>query len=439
MNRWENITFFYSFVRTDNDSELTWVGDQKTGYQQGHYFRTAGTTKGLDGVSSIVGTYMSKNVADVLDAIGVYSGEANVNGRMIYCRYETLCDEAGEIVGAVVVGRSIEEMNDIVNKQSIRSFILQIVILAMISLGLGVIVSSLLSGLEKIKDYLRRIGEGTFPAEPLRVATGDELEQVSDSVNGMVDSLKEKERIGAELSVATDIQANMLPRIFPPFPEHGEFDLYATMDPAREVGGDFYDFFLLDESHLAVVIADVSGKGVPAALFMVIAKTLIKNQAQMGNSPAEVFTKVNQLLCEGNETGLFVTAWMAILDTKTGTLSFSNAGHNPPMLLHEGEFTFLRSKPGLVLAGMEGIRYRQQELKLSPGDKLFLYTDGVTEATDADETLYGEARLSAYLNAHREQSPQMLLAGLRKDMDTFVGEAEQFDDITMLLLEYRGQ
>ena len=247
----------------------------------------------------------------------------------------------------------------------------------------------------------------------------------------------EKERINAELTLASSIQAHMLPSIIPPFPDHDEIEIYATMTPAKEVGGDFYDFYMIDDKHLAVVIADVSGKGVPAALFMVIAKTLIKNQAQMGLEVSEVFTVVNQLLCEGNDAGLFVTAWMGILDLASGLLTFANAGHNPPLLKQkDGSFTYLRSRPGLVLAGMEGIKYRKNELTMEPGDRLFLYTDGVTEATDISNQLYGEERLSEFMNGHVQDTAENVLHGLKQDIDRFVGEAPQFDDITMLMLDF---
>ena len=184
----------------------------------------------------------------------------------------------------------------------------------------------------------------------------------------------EKQRIGAELDVAKNIQASMLPCIFPAFPERKEFDIYAAMEPAKEVGGDFYDFFLVDPDHLAIVIADVSGKGVPAALFMVITKTLIKNHVQMGESPGQAFTAVNQTLCENNEAGLFVTAWMGILTISTGELVYTNAGHNPPLLGRaEGSFAYLKMRSGLVLAGMEGIIYREAHLKLEAGYPVSVY------------------------------------------------------------------
>ena len=249
---------------------------------------------------------------------------------------------------------------------------------------------------------------------------------------------REKERINAELNLASDIQAHMLPCIFPPFPEHNEFDIYATMTPAKEVGGDFYDYYMMDGRKLAVVAADVSGKGVPAALFMVITKVLIKNHVQLGLEPAEVFEKVNNLLCEGNDADLFVTAWLGVLDLATGVLTYVNAGHNPPLLKKEGgDFEYLRCKPALVLAGMEMTKYTQSQLEMKPGDSLFLYTDGVTEATNTANELYGEERLRSYINAHGTDGVVERLHGLKKDIDTFVGEAPQFDDITMLALDLK--
>lgn len=249
---------------------------------------------------------------------------------------------------------------------------------------------------------------------------------------------REKERINAELTLASDIQAHMLPCIFPAFPEHDEFDIYATMTPAKEVGGDFYDYYMINDRKLAVVVADVSGKGVPAALFMVIAKVLLKNHVQMGLEPAEVFEKVNNLLCEGNDADLFVTAWMGLVDLEKGTMTYVNAGHNPPLLKKaDGDFAYLRCKPALVLAGMEMTKYTQHEIPMNPGDRLFLYTDGVTEATDTADRLYGEDRLQNYLKEHGHYDVVEMLHGLKEDIDGFVGEAPQFDDITMLLLDMK--
>ena len=304
---------------------------------------------------------------------------------------------------------------------------------------------------EFIENNQEELATGQAVVNVPEIRTGDEIELLANSFRkmeaDMVDYIQkfmaitaEKERIGAELNVATQIQADMLPRIFPAFPEREEFDIYATMDPAKEVGGDFYDFFLVDDDHLAVVIADVSGKGVPAALFMVIAKTLIKNHAQNKEGAADVFTQTNEQLCEGNDAGLFVTAWMGILEISTGKFTYVNAGHNPPLLKHAGgEFEWLRSRPGFVLAGMEDIRYRANVMELTPGDELYLYTDGVTEATNSDQELFGEERLCAALNEASDLPVDELLPRIKKRIDDFVGEAEQFDDITMLGLKYRSK
>lgn len=204
----------------------------------------------------------------------------------------------------------------------------------------------------------------------------------------------------AELNIASNIQRDMLPNIFPSFPDRSEFDVYATMDPVKEVCGDFYDFFMIDQTPLAAVIADVSVKGVPAALFMVIAKTIIRNQAQSSLSPSEIFSRANEQLIENNGEGLFGTAYLSILDLPAGVLTYTNAGHNPPLIRQNGgAFELLKIRPGFVLAGMEGMRYKEFQVTLTPGDMLLLYTDGVTEATNATKELYGEKRLEQALNA----------------------------------------
>ncbi len=281
------------------------------------------------------------------------------------------------------------------------------------------------------------------------IHTGDELEDLSDAFRYMVVELNEyiqdlsrvtaeKERIGAELDVARHIQASMLPCIFPAFPERHEFDIYASMTPAKEVGGDFYDFFLVDDDHLAMVMADVSGKGVPAALFMMISKTLLKSAVQSGLSPGAVLEKVNNQLCENNDAEMFVTVWLGILEISTGKMKCANAGHEYPAIMRrDGAFQLFKDKHGLVLAGMEGARYREYALELNEGDRLFVYTDGVPEATNADTVLYGTDRMLRALNEAKGSSCRGLLEALHRDVDAFVGAADQFDDITMLCIERR--
>lgn len=253
------------------------------------------------------------------------------------------------------------------------------------------------------------------------------------SINQSAKSMKS----AAELNVATNIQKSMLPCIFPAFPERSEFDIFATMTPAKEVGGDFYDFFMVDERHLAVVMADVSGKGVPAALFMVIGKTLIKDHTQPGSNLGDVFSEVNDILCESNSEGLFITAFEGVLDLVSGEFNYVNAGHEMPFICRNGSFEARKIKAGFVLAGMEGMRYRAGSMTLNVGDQLFQYTDGVTEATNAKNELYGMDRLSAVLNREAGSSPEAILSAVKADIDLFVGNAPQFDDITMLCLKYK--
>ena len=252
------------------------------------------------------------------------------------------------------------------------------------------------------------------------------------------EAVGETERIAAELSVAHHIQTSMLPNIFPAFPDHEEFDIYASMTPAKEVGGDFYDFFMVDDRHLALVIADVSGKGVPAALFMVIGKTLIKDHTTPDRDLGAIFTKVNELLCQSNSEGLFITAFEGVLDLDTGDFVYVNAGHDAPFICRkDGSYEPLAVKPGFVLAGMEETKFTEGRITLSEGDKLFHYTDGVTEATNTHNVLYGKERLLLVLNKNKQQNPKETLSSVKADIDDFVGKAPQFDDITMLCVEYR--
>ncbi len=251
---------------------------------------------------------------------------------------------------------------------------------------------------------------------------------------------EETQRIGAELNVAAQIQADMLPRKFPAFPDRNEFDLYASMDPAKEVGGDFYDFFFIDQDHLGLVMADVSGKGVPASLFMVIAKTLIKNRALLGGSPSEVLAYANEQLCEGNEAELFVTVWFAILDLSTGKGVVSNAGHEHPILRRAGgQFELIVYPHAPAVATMEGIKFKEHEFELHPGDTLYVYTDGAPEATDENENLFGTDRMLEALNSHPDADPKELLLDMTRKIAEFVGDADQFDDITMLGFKYNGK
>ncbi len=250
----------------------------------------------------------------------------------------------------------------------------------------------------------------------------------------------EKERINTELSLATRIQMSMLPSIFPPFPGRSEIDLYAVMDPAREVGGDFYDYYLIDDDHLCVVIADVSGKGIPAALFMMASKIIIKNNAMMGKSPSQILTDANEAICANNPEDMFVTVWIGILDLNTGKLVAGNAGHEYPAIGKPGKgFELTRKDHDFVVGGMSGMKYREYELQLDPGDSLFVYTDGLPEATDSNEKMFGTDRMIDVLNEVEGKSPKEVLEHVLESVETFVDQAEQFDDLTMMCIEYRGR
>ena len=285
------------------------------------------------------------------------------------------------------------------------------------------------------------------------IKTGDEIEDLAMSVYDMekdivnyIDNLQtitaEKERISSELDVAKRIQLGILPRVFPPFPNRREFDIYATMDPAKEVGGDFYDFYLIDEDHLAMIMADVSGKGIPAALFMGLTKTLIKNRCIMGEnlSTAEILYDVNNQICESNDADMFVTVWFCILQISTGRLTVTNAGHEHPVVKRAGDKYALevyRHSPAVAV--MSDIQFEEHEYQLEPGDCLFVYTDGVPEATNAEDKLFGTDRLIKSLNREPDANAAKLLANVKRDIDEFVGESPQFDDITMMCFKYMGK
>ena len=302
----------------------------------------------------------------------------------------------------------------------------------------------------RLTETVKKIGEGDFDRKS-DIDTRDEIGDLARGFNKMQDDLKlytenlktvtaEKERIGAELNVATQIQADMLPRIFPPFPQKKEIDLFASMTPAKEVGGDFYDFFLTDDDHLALVIADVSGKGVPAALFMVISKTLIKNRAMQGGTPAQILADVNNQLCEGNEADMFVTCWLGIFELSTGKMTAASAGHEFPAVCGpDRKFELFRDKHGFVLAGMEGARYRDYEMQLERGGSIFVYTDGVPEATDVNGEMFGTDRLLEALNRRPDKKPAEFLNEVGSAVKEFTGEAPQFDDITMIGMTWHGK
>ena len=320
------------------------------------------------------------------------------------------------------------------------SIFMQVMIFATLFVFIYILIKRvIINNLKKVNDTLGRITKGDLNVT-VDVRSSMEFSSLSDDINSTVTTLKRyiaeaEARIDKELEYAKQIQLSALPASFP---ENEDFEIFAQMIAAKEVGGDFYDFYKLNDTTVAFLVADVSGKGIPAAMFMMTAKTIIKDLAESGLSVNEIFTKANEKLCENNESGMFVTAWMGILDLKTGNLKFANAGHNPPILKRaNGNFELLKVRAGFVLAGMEGIRYRAGELTLGKGDRIFLYTDGVTEATNAENKLYGEERLLAFMNQNSMAEANEFLPALKANIDEFVGEAPQFDDITMLMFDYK--
>ncbi len=297
--------------------------------------------------------------------------------------------------------------------------------------------------IDEINSSLAKITDGDLDVV-VDVHSNEEFASLSDDINRTVDTLKRyiaeaSARIDAELEFAKNIQASALPSVFPAFPKRKEIDIFASMNPAKEVGGDFYDFYFTHMNTFNFLIADVSGKGIPAAMFMMRAKTELKSLTESDVPLSDVFTRGNAALCEGNDAGMFVTAWQASIDLKTGLLTYANAGHNPPLVKHgDGKFEYVKGRPGFVLAGMDGVKYKTQEIELQPGDVVYVYTDGVTEATDASEELYGEDRLFEAINSQEFENVQALCKYIKADVDKFVGEAPQFDDITMVAFKYIG-
>lgn len=297
----------------------------------------------------------------------------------------------------------------------------------------------IVKNLQKVNDGLNAITNGDLDTV-INVRAYKEFSDLSDDVNATVTSLKHyikaaEERIDRELEFARQIQHSALPSVFPPYPERPDFNLFASMDAAKEVGGDFYDFYLLDKFTLVILIADVSGKGIPAAMFMMRAKTLIKGLAESGKAIDQIFNEANKKLCENNDSGMFITAWIGKLDLRSGKLEFVNAGHNPPLLKRRnGGFEYLKTKPNFVLAGLDMTNYRTMEATLSAGDRIFLYTDGITEAANEQNELFGEERLKEALNGSANETPEELCKSVKEHVRAFAGNSPQSDDITMLSL-----
>lgn len=393
------------------------------------------------------------------EASGALVGYSDVYGHMLN-GYRVVFDSKGNPAGLICVEIDINRIYTYVDRY-IQSVILIAAILTAIIIVLYVrytkhyLVGPIVKIAENSDSFVGKMKSGAEPEElvyeSVRVRTGGELELLANNVKSLADGVSsymtnlkaitaEKERIGAELSLATRIQADMLPNTFPAFPDRPEFDIYATMTPAKEVGGDFYDFFLIDADHLCMVIADVSGKGVPAALFMMASKIILANNAMLGKSPAKILEDTNAAICANNREEMFVTVWLGILEISTGKLTAANAGHEYPAIRHAGgSFELYKDKHGFVIGGMDGVKYKEYDMLLTPGDSLFVYTDGVPEATNAGNELFGTDRMIDALNTAPDAAPRQILKNVRTCVDGFVKDAEQFDDLTMLCFKYIGR
>ena len=362
-------------------------------------------------------------------------------------------NSAGDVTAILCVQRPIREIHRL-----IRPYLAMIIFITLfLSLVSAYFVGMFLrkhfiTPVRKISAEASRFAEESRIGSPLgSISSYQEIADLAESIDKMeadmvayIDNLTtataERERIETELAFASSIQINALPNEFPAFPGRQDFDIYASMTPAKAVGGDFYNYFLTDADHLVLMIGDVSGKGVPAALFMMENCILLRGKTETGGTPAEILESVNEYICRHNKTDMFFTLWMGILELSTGVITFANAGHEDAAVFRKDSgFELFRTKHGFICGGMSGVRYRNSELKLEKGDKLFLYTDGVPEATNSDDRMFSEKRMLEALNEYQDGTPREILEGVRRNVQRFVGDAPQFDDLTMLCLEYRGK
>lgn len=403
--------------------------------------------KGFVVICNPEGTVISDTIGNVGKNISILGQNQNIKAtqkevflvtignKPCYCIYS-------KVNNFVVLVAMTEEEVFFTKKASVYMLaFMETIVFAIFFATIFVLVKVLVvKNIRKINTSLSQITDGDLNVT-VDVRDNEEFASLSDDINSTVTTLKHyideaAARFDKDLEIAKQIQQSALPSVFPPYPNRKDFSIYASMNAAKEVGGDFYDFYLVDENHLAFVVADVSGKGIPGAMFMMTSKTLIKSFAESGLSVHEVLTNVNTQLCQNNEAGMFVTAWMGILDLQTGLIKFANAGHNPPLVKHkDGSYEFLKGKVNFVLAGMDMVKYKEQELQLQPGDEIYLYTDGVTEAHNSNKELFGENRLLESLNSTKGMSVEDICKKVKEDVDAFVCDAEQFDDITMLCVQ----
>ena len=363
-----------------------------------------------------------------------------------------LKNSQGEVVSLMCIQRPMEELRNARRPYLINIAISTVILSVMVALTSAFYIrKEFVNPMKRVSSETSRFALENKKGDELgNVSKIEEISTLARSIDKMEDDMlayidnltavtSEKERIGAELNIAKTIQENSIPNIFPAFPHRKDFDVYASMTPAKEVGGDFYNFFLVDEDHLAMVMADVSGKGIPAALFMMVTNILISDRTHMGGTPAEILTFVNDSICDHNQADMFVTVWLGILEISTGKIIAANAGHDDPAVYRKGgQFEIVKNKHSLVVGAMSGIKYKDFEIQLNKGDKIFLYTDGLPEATDKDEKMFTLDGMVQALNKFKDETPQNILDGINGCVNEFVGDAPQFDDLTMLCLELKG-
>ncbi|MCQ2486071.1 MAG: SpoIIE family protein phosphatase [Clostridia bacterium] len=437
----------YGFLQVgyDSDTLQSDIDKEVIGITKNRHVGQTGCIMILDSQLNIISAPSSMKMKNLLQSaprIEIPDSDTtftmNINGQECRCRYRLA--EGYYIFSVLPESEAVQMRNIAVYVNSFMEILVFAILFILIYLLIKRVV---VNRIKSINSSLATITSGNLDVV-VDVRSNEEFASLSDDINSTVDTLKKyideaSARIDAELEFAKNIQASALPNVSAAFSKRNDFDIFASMNPAKEVGGDFYDVYTTDSDTLNFLIADVSGKGIPAAMFMMRAMTELKSLTESGQPINEVFTNSNNALCTGNDAGMFVTAWQGGIDLSDGTVRFANAGHNPPLVKHsDGRFEYLKSRAGLVLAGMEGIKYKMQEFKLEPGDIVYLYTDGVTEATNSSNELYGEDRLRDALNSRDFESMEELCKFVKSDVDSFVGEAPQFDDITMVALKYIG-
>lgn len=402
----------------------------------------------------ILGTQVEVTESQQLAMKRAKKSESHLANAGVYVDYYSYWMDIGDTSLFMAMTYNVSNMLGKVQKDTIKDTIFAVIfqlilmVLSLILLNLYMI-KPLKRIQESIRDYKNDKNSKQVERNMKEIQLKNEMGELShdvvdltheidDYVNKIETITAKEKQIETELNMAKQIQLAVLPHIFPPYPEREEFDLYAIMEPAKEVGGDFYDFFLIDEDHLGMVMADVSGKGVPAALFMMVSKIIIKSYALLGLSPQEVIERTNKALCSNNQVDMFVTVWIGILEISTGKIEASNAGHEPPIVMRDGKFVLMKDKHSFVVGGLPTVKYNQYEFTIQPGDTLFLYTDGLPEACDSNKEMFGLNRLVDTLNEGNAQCAEQIVKKVRDNIETFVGDAEQFDDMTMLCMTYKG-